>query len=43
MAFYIHLGCDLSGKSESTFLMDTWIHNTPLLIRLSIMAIVMEL
>ena len=43
MAFYIHLGCELSGKSESTRLVDRWIHAIPLFQRLGIMETVLEL
>jgi hypothetical protein len=43
MAFYIHLGCELSGKTESTRLVDSWIHAIPLLQRLGIMETVLEL
>jgi hypothetical protein len=43
MAFYIHLGCELSGKTESTRLVDRWIHVIPLLQRLGIMETVLEL
>jgi hypothetical protein len=43
MAFYIHLGCELSGKTESTRLVDCWIHAIPLFQRLGIMATVLEL
>jgi hypothetical protein len=43
MAFYIHLGCELSGKTESTRLVDRWIHVIPLLKRLGIMETVLEL
>jgi hypothetical protein len=43
MAFYVHLGCELSGKIESTRMLDSWIHGTPLLKRLGIMETVLEL
>lgn len=43
MAFYIHLGCELSGKAESNHLVDRWIHIIPLLLRLEIMETVLEL
>jgi hypothetical protein len=43
MAFYIHLGCELSGRSESTRFMDSWIHRLPLFERLQIMETVLEL
>ncbi|MGD8834797.1 MAG: hypothetical protein PVI54_15630 [Desulfobacteraceae bacterium] len=43
MAFYIHLGCELSGKAESNCLVDRWIHTIPLLERLGIMETVLEL
>jgi hypothetical protein len=43
MAFYIHLGCVLSGKTESNRLVDRWIHVIPLLQRLGIMETVLEL
>lgn len=43
MAFYIHLGCELSGKTESNRLVDRWIHTIPLLQRLGIMETVLEL
>ena len=43
MAFYIHLGCELSGKAESNRVVDCWIHTIPLLQRLGIMEIVLEL
>jgi len=43
MAFYIHIGCELSGKAESTCFVDRWIHTMPLLQRLGIMAMVLEL
>jgi hypothetical protein len=43
MAFYIHLGCELTGKTESTRLVDRWIHAIPLLQRLGIMETVLVL
>jgi hypothetical protein len=43
MAFYIHLGCELSGKAESNRLVDSWIHVIPLFKRLEIMETVLEL
>jgi hypothetical protein len=43
MAFYIHIGCELSGKAESNRLVDRWIHAIPLLERLMIMETVLEL
>jgi hypothetical protein len=43
MAFYIHLGCELSGKTESNRLVDCWIHAIPLFQRLGIMETVLEL
>lgn len=43
MAFYIHLGCELSGKAESNRVVDRWIHIIPLLQRLVIMETVLEL
>jgi hypothetical protein len=43
MAFYIHLGCELSGKTESTRLVDCWIHAIPLFQRLGIMETVLGL
>lgn len=43
MAFYIHIGCELNGKIESTVLLDRWIHSVPLLQRLGIMETVLEL
>ena len=43
MAFYIHLGCELSGKPESTRFVDAWIHAVPLFIRLAIMETVLDL
>lgn len=43
MAFYIHIGCELSGKAESNRFVDNWIHSIDLLTRLSIMEIVLDL
>lgn len=43
MAFYIHIGCELSGKAESNRFVDHWIHTIPLLHRLGIMETVLEL
>jgi hypothetical protein len=43
MAFYIHLGCELTGKAESNRLVDCWIHAIPLFRRLGIMETVLEL
>ena len=43
MAFYIHLGCELSGKAESNRFVDQWIHVIPLFQRLEIMEIALEL
>jgi hypothetical protein len=43
MAFYIHLGCELSGKAESTRFVDRWIHTMSLFQRLGIMETVLEL
>jgi hypothetical protein len=43
MAFYVHLGCELSGKAESNRLVDRWIHAISLLQRLGIMETVLEL
>ena len=43
MAFYIHLGCELSGKAESNRVVDQWIHTIPLFQRLAIMETVLEL
>ena len=43
MAFYIHLGCELSGKAESNRIVDRWLHTIPLILRLSIMEAVLEL
>lgn len=43
MAFYIHLGCELSGMAESNRIVDQWIHTIPLFERLEIMGTVLEL
>ena len=43
MAFYIHLGCELSGSAYSTGLVDQWIHLIGLVERLDIMALVISL
>lgn len=43
MAFYIHIGCELSGKAESNRLIDKWIHTIPLAERLTIMEMVLDL
>lgn len=43
MAFYIHLGCELSGKADSNRILDRWIHVIPLLQRLLIMEMVLDL
>lgn len=43
MAFYIHIGCELDGKSTSNFFIDTWIHAIPIWLRLEIMELVLEL
>ncbi len=43
MGFYIHLGCELSGKAESNRMVDRWIHSIPLFQRLEIMGTVLEL
>ncbi len=43
MAFYIHLGCELSGKAESNRIVDNWIHVIPLFERLGIMETVLAL
>jgi hypothetical protein len=43
MTFYIHLGCELDGNSESNQVVDCWIHTVPLWIRLEIMATVLDL
>lgn len=43
MAFYIHIGCELTGKPESTRFVDAWIHEMPFFIRLAIMETVMDL
>jgi hypothetical protein len=42
MAFYIHLGCKLTGSRESNWLVDRWIHMVPLWVRLEIMETVLE-
>jgi len=43
MAFYIHLGCELSGTAGSNRVVDRWIHALPLFQRLEIMATVLAL
>jgi hypothetical protein len=43
MAFYIHLGCELSGETESNRFVDQWIHTIPLFERLEIMGMVLGL
>jgi hypothetical protein len=43
MAFYIHLGCKLTGSRESNWLIDQWIHMVSLCVRLEIMETVLEL
>jgi hypothetical protein len=43
MAFYIHLGCVLSGNGESNRVIDRWIHMAALRRRLDIMSLVFEL
>lgn len=43
MAFYIHIGCELSGKAESNRFVDRWIHSVKLLRRLNIMETVLDL
>lgn len=41
MAFYIHIGCELSGSDESTQFIDRWIHMMGLSARLGIMEMVL--
>jgi hypothetical protein len=43
MAFYIHLGCELSGRAESTQFIDRWIHMMDILSRLNIMETVLAI
>ncbi len=43
MAFYIHLGCELTGRAESTQFIDRWIHLMGIIPRLNIMTIVLDL
>ena len=43
MAFYIHIGCELTGRRDSNALIDQWIHKMTLLWRLEVMATVLEL
>ena len=43
MAFYIHLGCELSGRAESNRFVDCWIHSVSLIQRLGIMETILEL
>ena len=43
MAFYIHIGCELSGRAESTRFVDYWIHMIALSTRLEIIETVLDL
>ena len=43
MVFYIHLGCELTGRAESNRFIDRWIHMMDLVSRLDIMATVLKL
>jgi hypothetical protein len=43
MAFYIHIGCELSGRSESNLVIDQWIHMMSILSRLEVMEVVLDL
>ena len=43
MAFYIHIGCELTGRAESIQFIDRWIHMVDLTSRLDIMGIVLVL
>ncbi len=43
MAFYIHIGCELTGRRDSNALIDRWIHDMSLFWRLEVMATVMDL
>jgi len=43
MAFFIHLGCELTGRAESTQLIDRWIHMKDIISRLKIMATVLDI
>lgn len=43
MAFWLHIGAELSGKAESNRIVDKWLHMVALYRRLAIMERVMEL
>lgn len=43
MAFFIHIGCELSGSAESNMVIDQWIHMITLPTRLEIIQTVIEL
>jgi hypothetical protein len=43
MAFYIHIGCELTGRAGSNFVVDRWLHQMPLSVRLKVMGIVTDL
>lgn len=43
MAFYIHIGCELTGGAESNLFIDRWIHALSLYHRLQIMEAVIDL
>lgn len=43
MAFYIHIGCELTGRRESNAFIDQWIHGMTLFWRLEVMATVLDL
>lgn len=43
MAFYIHIGCELSGHAGSVKVIDRWIHQMPFTKRIEIMGVVLDL
>jgi hypothetical protein len=43
MVLFIHLGCELTGSSESNYILELWIHNLGFRTRLNMMDRVMEL
>jgi len=43
MAFYIHIGCELTGRDGSNDIIDRWIHAIRLSSRLRVMEMVIDL
>jgi len=43
MAFYIHIGCELTGRQDSNEFIDRWIHGIRLSSRLRVMERVIDL